>query len=126
MRITIKKIGGLTFINLNNRYQISYCRLRAKSTRYITTRDDEWFHHLDIEPRHVMHSIPALDTRNALDTLDSNISARALLRVTRFMQSKTMREAKQIESVLMGFVVIPVVMIWSVLLVELADRFNLF
>jgi hypothetical protein len=116
MRINYRKIGGLHFIKLGTRYQLSFCRLRNKSPRYIQTRDDEWFYAEDIESRHAMR----------LDSLDPSMIERARVRYTRFLSSPAMREAREVEGVLMGIICLPVIFIWSVTLVELADRMNWF
>lgn len=153
--LNYRKIGGLHFIRIG-RYQVSLCRLRAtQPTRYTQAANDEWHLASDLEPRHhnrqlgfitrVQHSIHSIISRlapitqsyddgHALDRLDSSATrldpipanARIDARVTRFLQSPQMREAREIESVLLGFVALPVVLIWSVMLIELADRMKWF
>ena len=103
MRIHYRKIGGLHFIRFG-RYQLSACRLRAP-------RD------FASQPR---------ASRASHASLDSTKSPRVMQRVTRFLQSDSMREARTVEGVLMRVMILPVILIWSVTLIEAADRFSLF
>lgn len=137
MRITYRKIGGLHFIRIG-RYQLSVCRLRAApATRYTQAANDEWFPSADIEPRHhnrqqgfitrVQHSIHNLISNLAhWSSLDPDPLDPIDIRVTRFLSSPAMREAREIESLILGVVALPVVLIWSVMLIEFADRMKWF
>lgn len=106
MRISYRKIGGLHFVKLGTRYQLSICRLRS----------------------HSIHSIDALDStpRVTRDFDPRDLHQRASERVTRFLASPFMKEAREVEGVLMGIICLPVIFIWSVTLIELADRMNWF
>lgn len=147
--ITYRKVGGLHFIKLANRFQVSFCRLSVRKSldhsiqaarikyepvTYVRVTNDEWFNARDVEPR----LICSLDSSTALDTathnrkfswaLDPSIPHDSITRSVNhyLLNAKSMIESREIESVLIWLMCVPVVLIWSLLLVMVASDLNWF